>query len=122
DFVNFYREEIAIRKEMLYPPFKDLINIIFTGENEKQLIREANQFYITLKNYAGKTRRDLLEDIYNPVPSPVSKIKNKYRWHMVIKTVYLKEFKEILKKIYPEYLNKNNGINIVIDIHPNSLL
>lgn len=122
DYISFYQEEIAIRKEMLYPPFKDIINILFIGEDEKQLIKEANQFYIILKNHIGTIRKDLLEDVYHPVPSPVSKIKNKYRWHMIIKTIYLIEFREILKKVYQKHLNKNSGTNIVIDIHPSSLL
>lgn len=121
DYTHFYNDEIAIRKEMLYPPFKEIINIVFSSENEKDLIQQCYEFYMELINHTKKVKKDLQKDIYKPVPSPVSKIKSKYRWHMIIKTSYPNEFKEILRKIYHEYLNKSQ-MHISIDINPTSIL
>ncbi len=121
DYINFYNDEITIRREMFYPPFKDIINIVFSSENEKDLIKQSNEFYMELTDYIKRNRKDLLMDVYKPVPSSVSKIKNKYRWHMIIKTNDTNHFKVILDKIYQEYLNKSQ-INIAIDVSPISTL
>ena len=123
DYNNFYNEEIIIRKEMLYPPFKNIINIIFSCINEDHVIKISNEFYIRLINYFKSIDKlDLISDIYKPVPAGISKISNKYRWHMIIKTNYKKIFKDILREIYREYLSFHDEVNIAIDIDPISLL
>jgi primosomal protein N' (replication factor Y) len=123
DYYNFYNEEVIIRKEMLYPPFKNIINIIFSCVNEDRLIKFSNKFYIILIDYFKSINKEyLISDIYKPVPAEISKISNKYRWHMIIKTNHIKIFKNILRKAYREYLSHENEVNIAIDIDPVSLL
>lgn len=123
DYDNFYKEEINLRREMQYPPFKKLINIVFTGEDEESLIRKINTFYLQLTDYlreAGKGH--LINDIFKPVPCSISKIKNKYRWHLIIKTNDLLLFSHILKKGYPKGVEESNNLNIAIDINPMSII
>ena len=57
--------------------------------------------------------------IYKPVPSPIDKIKNKYRWRIIIKC-------KLNNKII-DYINssieikKNYGVKIIVDVNPNSM-
>lgn len=120
---NFYDEEIMIRNEMQYPPFTNIINIVFSCENENVLIKFANRFYRVLVNHLKLIRESaLIPNIYKPVPAGILKINNKYRWHMIIKTTYKKTFIEVLRKIYREHLSSNSEVKLTIDIDPISLL
>ncbi len=125
DFKGFYREEITLREEMNYPPFCNMINIIFSGDGEEQLIKKAKDFYYRLVELLKKDKKvTLIRNIYRPVPCPISKINNKYRWHMLIKAndMQLLYYKNYLWKIFQNISTKNNDINIAIDINPVSTL
>ncbi len=123
DYKSFYQEEIAIRKEMLYPPFSNIINIIFSNENEDKVIKFSHKFYKNIINYLKSTDKNyLLNDVYKPVPAQITRISNKYRWHLIIKTKEVDEFRNILRDLYREHLCRYNEINIAIDIDPVSLL
>ncbi len=123
DYLGFYQEEIAIRKEMSYPPFTKIINIVFSYEDEGKLIKFSHEFYRIVINYLKSSNMEyLFQDVYQPVPAQISKISNKFRWHLIIKTKQINKFRSILREIYREYLIKGSQINISIDIDPVSLL
>lgn len=60
--------------------------------------------------------------IYKPVPAPIDKIKNKYRWRMIVKCkVNLKVLDIIKYSIEDENLTKMKNTSIIVDINPNNL-
>ncbi|MEW5799980.1 MAG: primosomal protein N' [Bacteroidota bacterium] len=79
DFVSFYNEEIAFRKSIGYPPFSRIVVVEIKGKNEKHVEAIATLF--------GKKLSALLprEGILGPSPAVLSKIKNDYRWHILVK-------------------------------------
>ena len=57
--------------------------------------------------------------VYEPVPSPIDKIKNNYRWRLIIKgKVNLKLLEKIEKSIYLE----NKDVSLIVDINPNNMM
>ena len=81
DYDSFYKTEINLRKILKNPPFCDIILIRFSGENIKEIEESSKIVYQNLKNSINPKN----SMIYKPVPAPVDKIKNKYRWRIVIK-------------------------------------
>ncbi len=71
---EFYQSELESRKKFNYPPFKTLIKITIERKNRKQLENDI----LFLKN-------ELKE--YEPFSFPafISKIKNNYLWHILLK-------------------------------------
>ena len=66
---------------MKYPPFCDIILIKFSGTDLNEIIKYSNIFYKNLQKYInGKNGM-----IFKPVPAPIDKIKNKFRWRIIIK-------------------------------------
>ncbi len=98
DYEAFLNEEITLRKSLNYPPFSHLIRIIAQNTNEntaKQHIKECSE---TLKkgniNFLGPTK------------CPIDKIKNKYRYHIIIKTNNIfKTLNFITDNLYSANLN-----------------
>jgi primosomal protein N' (replication factor Y) len=83
NYEEFYKHEIALRRQMSYPPFTHLFAVMFSGPVEDDLTT-------ALKNLAGimsaYNRKGLYETL-GPAPCQISKIKNMYRWKILVKAV-----------------------------------
>ncbi len=60
--------------------------------------------------------------LYKPVSCPIDKIKNKYRFRMIIKARVNSRLLDILKNsIQDEKIRKMKNTAIIVDINPNNL-
>ncbi len=127
DYINYYDAEIALRKEFLYPPFINLISILIYGENNSKVASIAKEVYnIIINEIEDINKEDLFKYIIGPYPAPLERIKNNYRWQILIKveSQYMNSLRNIINQIC--ILNKYNlnfdNIKFSIDINPNSIL
>ncbi len=81
DYISFYNEEISYREQMDYPPFTNIFNIMFTSTDEKRIIMLLHRLNQIMHYYNRKGFFTIL----NPAPDVISKVKNKYRWRILIK-------------------------------------
>ena len=98
-----------------YPPFCDIIVIRFNGEDLREIERVSKKVYEKINNL---NEPNIM--IYKPVPSPIDKIKNKYRWRMIIKCKLTSKVLDIIK-----FGIENNDVkktSIIVDINPNSMM
>ena len=115
----FYDTEISLRKQLKYPPFCDIIVIGFSSENEKRIIEMSNLIYDTLEHKLNN--KDL--KIFKPMPAPIDKIQNKYRWRMIIKGNMDENINEEINSCLQIVYNKNvKDIRIVVDVNPNNMM
>jgi len=80
DFNAFYTEELKSREELSYPPFSRLALIECSGENDRRVQREAERFGSALKSVPSGIM------LLGPAPAVIAKIKNRYRWHIILKS------------------------------------
>lgn len=115
DYETFYNEEIRGRELLEYPPFSKIINIGISSLDERYL-REI-----------VKEIRDDIDDksieIYGPMPCLVYKVRNRYRYNILVKGEHKKIgiFKKNLKNRLKKY-EKNSKIIIVIDVDPINMI
>jgi primosomal protein N' (replication factor Y) (superfamily II helicase) len=118
DFVGFFEEEISYRQELVYPPYSNLINIIFSATNETQLKSFISSFQKELSEKLNTFEKKV--QILGPNPAPFEKIQNYFRWHTLIKCDYsvLDKVKVVLKDLKkpPAY------IRLIYDFEPRSIL
>ena len=112
DYKSFYKEEMNIRKKLLYPPFIDLTLIKISSMNYEDAYSEA----IKIKNYLDKYNIKLL----GPSNSNMARINNKYYIQIILKYKSLKGIYEYLKYIINIYKN-NKKVNVDIDINPKKI-
>lgn len=118
NYDELYKEEIKIREHMKYPPFSKILLINGISKNDNKL----RGFMNTL----GEELRKLLVDdnleILGPVPCIITKIKENFRWQILIKGQINEEIAKKIKDILYE-LNKSvyNEIRVTIDINPNNM-
>ena len=125
DYEMFYETEILIRKQLKYPPFCDIIVIGFNGLNQKQLIDISNKSYNYLRQYLDN--EDEIEEnkefkIFKPMPAPIDKIQNRYRYRIIIKGVMNKRANEVLNNYLRDVYQKDlKDIRISVDVNPNNM-
>ena len=120
DYEGFYDEEFTIRAKMGYPPFGKLLLINAQGKNEDLL----KQY---MKILAGKIENAVKDEdgveILGPIPCLISKIKENFRWQILIKGEFSLSFAKSIKDIlYEKENNVYNDIRVSIDINPNNLI
>ncbi len=82
DYESFYQDEIELRKSLLYPPFCDIITMVFTSYNDVFAKNCAQK----MANYLKHALHNLPETvILGPGPCGFYKINNKFRTRILIK-------------------------------------
>lgn len=118
NYEMFYETEIALRKQLKYPPFCDIILISFNSLNETNIKNISNEMY---KKLLEKLNQEEFK-IFRPMPSPIDKIQNRYRWRIIIKGNMTVEANEVLNQILKEIYSRNiKDIRISIDVNPNNM-
>ncbi len=121
DYINFYENEIAFRESLIYPPFCEFINVVFTHMYYKTAKNTAQRFYKMLKDEIDKNGLSTHIIIYKPAEAPLARISNKYRYRLLLKTRYSTRLYEILHSIYNKLSKDKNGAGIVIDVNPQNM-
>lgn len=84
DYEKFYEQEILLREQLNYPPFCNITLINISGEDENKVIQDSRIIREVFEEALdGKDGVCVLKE----VPSPISKIKNKYRFRIIIKSL-----------------------------------
>ena len=119
NYEDFYEKEFTIRAMMGYPPFGRILLINGTGKNENEL---KNQMI-----YLGKRVKEKAEEfggleVLGPTPCIIYRIKENYRWQIIVKGEFSAKFSKSIKDIlYDKANNVYNDIRVSMDINPNSL-
>ncbi|TDO87810.1 replication restart DNA helicase PriA [Halanaerobium saccharolyticum] len=119
DKYSFYQEEIKIRRQRNYPPFCRLLNIIISAEDEEKAAAKSKKLSIFLDGY----REKYLEKL-GASPAVLSKIRNKYRWQLILKFNSMRNREYIIQLIEKKFIEKNDNdsVEIRIDVDPYQML
>ena len=80
DFKGFYDDEIGNRTELKYPPHGRLALVEFSSPNESESFAAARAFRELLIPFEKQV------NILGPAPASISKIRNRFRHHIIIKS------------------------------------
>ena len=118
NYEMFYETEIALREQLKYPPFCDIILISFTSANENEIKETSGQVYAYLQtNLSEEDYR-----IFKPMPAPIDKIQNKYRWRIIVKGNMNESANNVLNNCLKQIYNKDlKSTRVMIDINPNNM-
>jgi len=121
DYIGFYEEEMGLRKAFGYPPYLQMANIILSGFKPEAVEKCAGSLHDWLKS---KLPSELLKkgdlEILGPHPAVYGKIKNRYRWQIIIK--YKEEMLPELEKILRSLPADRQDVRTTVDIKAISVL
>lgn len=113
----FLAHELGEREELGYPPFKRMANIMITSPSEMIAFNATNELAATIKDspYASEL------EVLGPAPCPITRIKKRYRYHLLVKAERGYNLGEVLHNIIKKQ-NFEPGTNVALDVDPNSLM
>ncbi|MBX3119832.1 MAG: primosomal protein N' [Fimbriimonadaceae bacterium] len=113
DFIRFFEAVREERREVGYPPFRRLVNIVFSGEGRSEVGRAvraaADALSAVLKS----------GEILGPVDCPIERIQNRWRMHLIIKLPPTTK-PDFIADALSNVQAKN--VQIVVDVDPYSLM
>jgi primosomal protein N' (replication factor Y) len=117
DYEAFYQKELEFRRSMSYPPFGMLASIMVRSSREEEAL-ERSQELARLVQPPGPGVR-----VLGPAAASVAKVKQEFRYQMLIKANARKRLIEILRELRA-YAQKEkwNPTSLVIDVDPVTLL
>ncbi|MDP6454607.1 MAG: primosomal protein N' [SAR202 cluster bacterium] len=84
DYQSFYTREMAYRRERGNPPFNKLIRLLHTHVNQAMCEQEAHAVAQTLTEERDARGIGSVE-ILGPVPAFPTRLRGRYRWHIVLR-------------------------------------
>lgn len=119
DYEQFFRNEIMIRKAMLYPPYADICMIGFVSDNRASVINSSNYFMRKLVGLARAEYSDIPLRLLGPSPAAIAKISNKYRYKIIVKCRNDKRFRSLLSRVVIDYNSnkENKAVTAYIDMN-----
>lgn len=122
DYEMFAQQELGNRQLFHYPPFGKLTSIRITGMREQEVIQEGQMLGQYLSALVQKFDNLSNTKVMGPTPAPLSRIKNRYRYHLLIKSPDHQVMNFIANhadKFIAEHCKKSK---FIIDVDPYSLI
>lgn len=119
NYEGFYKQEIAVRKALIYPPFCDICVVGFSSLIEKDAENASKIFADEMARKLSEITPDFPMRVLGPSKAVLGRINGKYRYKLIIKTKNTKCFRDYISKVYSrmfEYKNFSN-VSIYIDIN-----
>lgn len=118
DFDAFWKKEARIRRQLPYPPYTHLVNIVSLSPDAAEAqtrIREVQKSLEEVVIATGGTQ------ILGPAPCPLSKVKDHYRWHLLLRDRSKPRLHQLLQQTFDQW-PASRRLGLVIDVDPVSLM
>ena len=122
DYKGFFETEKQLRAYMGYPPYSDLFQIVFTAKREDAAKDGAESWYERIR---GRMAREDQEMVFPPQQAYLGKIKDIYRYSMLIKCPQGRraEYSRIVAAVREEDIEKKKkDYTAIVDINPYSFI
>lgn len=123
DYPAFYRQEIQMRRAMVYPPFCTLVSVRFKGRKAEHVQKCAGNFLTILKQ--KMTENPSYQNVHlialGPMPERVVKVSGNYRYRLLIKCRNNRLFRSLLSDCLQTFGGDraNGGVSTVVEIRGN---
>ena len=123
DYRSFYEAEDKFRRFMMYPPYSDIFQIMFTSKSQEAALAGARRWHRKILELLpeGDAR-----NLFEPQEAYMSKIKDTYRYSLVLKCpkgsrhLYAGIIYKIRAEEIEEARRKKPDYIAVVDINPYS--
>ena len=124
DYPEFYREEIELRRAMLYPPFADLCVVGFAGGSEAKVRAASVAFMQKLREMARTEYPELPLRVLNPSPALIGRVNNKYRYKLLVKCRAGRQLREMISRLLVWFsgCREYDAVTAFADLNPDSIL
>lgn len=119
DVEGFLRAELATRSSPPYPPSVGIANVVVSGADDVAVGNSAAAVVDWCNALIAAQHLPL--SVLGPAPAPLARIKDRWRWHLVVKGAP-EEIGRFVRYAAPRWREAGSGVRVVIDRDPVSLL
>jgi len=84
DYLGFYCKEIDYRRRYNYPPFSQLVRLVYSHTDEGLCRREVERVHRLILD--ERTRNDMIDfNVIGPVPTFAFRARGRYRWQLFLR-------------------------------------
>jgi primosomal protein N' (replication factor Y) (superfamily II helicase) len=122
DYHAFVEEELKGRASPRYPPTLRLANVVLSGTKEEATARLATRAAAWLHRLIAKGGIAGVT-VIGPAPCPVERVKNRWRWHVLIKAERPAEMGRVARYLVEKFeVPGREGLRMTLDRDPVQLL
>lgn len=111
DYFAFFEEELKNREKLHYPPFSNIVNITIENPSKEKAEEVALKLFDLLN-------QSVKGELLGPVEALIFKLRNKYRYNLILKTCFLSDDVKNIEKV----LSENNFWSMIkILVNPPNL-
>jgi primosomal protein N' (replication factor Y) len=125
DYAGFYEQEIAHRRESLWPPLCRLVNFRITAPTQEAAERGAALCAdVARKALERASGRGEALEVLGPAPAVVTRVRNRWRWQVLLKGNSLTEMHSVAKAVLESTGRRSfgGGAVLIVDVDPAGVL
>ncbi len=119
DYKGFYKREIALREAGGFPPFCEIVRILYQGEKEKDCIDVLTEQFAQIANIKTDNSDDFL--YLDKMRCPLKRAEKKYRFQILLK-IKRNNLNALLQRIYSVCDgNRKKNVQVFVERNPQNL-
>ena len=122
DYDKFYEGEILMRKLHLAPPFMDRFTFVVSGAEENRVLRSSAILRDAMKRALSEDGTYLGHpvQIIGPAPAPITKVNNRYRYHVNLIGKNNKPIRDFISFYIKEFTKNKENRNLNVFVYCNA--
>lgn len=122
DYEAFYRQEADIRKRLRYPPFTNIACLVVSSPFDKLAFAKAKETAALLSSIVDPSNGEEL--MPGPVRAPAARLRNRYRWRLLIKCDSQDRLAALLTAASDGFWKSkgSSDVDLNMDINPVSMM
>ncbi|SET81041.1 replication restart DNA helicase PriA [Oceanobacillus limi] len=119
DYNQFFQQEMKMRKTFHYPPYYYLALITVSHQNHVKVVQVTQQIVQQLLTCVERNTV-----VLGPTPSPIARMKDRYRYQCMIKYRNEPQLRTYIRKILDQYRDeiRKEDVLITVDMQPYHLM
>ncbi|MEQ8173644.1 MAG: primosomal protein N' [Syntrophomonadaceae bacterium] len=114
DFPGFFREEMAWRQALHYPPYTRILRVVVSALDEGDAWELAKAVFYSIEEALDSS--DDVPEVLGPAPCPLARVRKRYRFQILVKSANILLLSSIGRYIINR--EKTAGGRIEIDVDP----
>lgn len=122
DYEAFAEFELLFRQQLKYPPSYKLVCMRFQGLDKEKVRESASEIAHWIQSWILKNPSLSEVQVLGPAIAPLSKIRNQYRFHLLLKAPKIDQLQAICRQVIKSARTHKVSTKVLIDIDPQNLM
>ena len=119
DYPEFFSQEMAHRRELPYPPFVHLVNVVASAEDQQAAAAALAATETAL--HAAAQREEVNLGLVGPAECPLARLRGRWRHHLMIRHPSRATLNRLLREALRSLDKQARGL-LTVDVDPVTLL